>query len=325
MWQELIEPIDEMKNNTQKTPVLFIIFNRPDTTKKVFETIRQYKLKKLFIAADGSRKGKAGEAEKCLETRKITENIDWPCEVKRFYRKKNLGCKSAVSNAISWFFKHVEEGIILEDDLLIDQSFFVFCKEILEKYRDNEQIISIFGNNFQFGKTKIHESYYFSKYVHSWGWATWRRAWAKYFLKVDINTKKYKEIFAKLNHLEKIYWGSQFCSVNYGLIDAWDYQWVYTCWENNGLAILPNKNLVINIGFVNFATNTKINNEYKRSLKLERVAHLHYPNKIIRDSEADDYISHTVFGIVLNNIFRNLLIVPYYFYRSKDSAFLSTR
>ena len=138
-----------------KSPVLFLVFNRPDTTRRVLEAIRQAQPSQLFIAADGPREGKSGEAEKCADVRRIVnEGIDWDCEVKTLFRDKNLGCKVAVSRAIDWFFEHVEEGIILEDDCLPHPTFFRFCEELLNKYRDDERIGQISGDNFQFGKKR---------------------------------------------------------------------------------------------------------------------------------------------------------------------------
>ena len=137
-----------------KTPVLFLIFNRPDVTQRVFEAIRKAKPPRLYVAADGPRIGKEGEEENCTLTRKIIEQVDWDCEVKKLFREKNLGCKIAVSSAIDWFFENEEEGIILEDDCLPDQSFFPFCGELLAYYRTNDKVMHLSGDNFQFGKKR---------------------------------------------------------------------------------------------------------------------------------------------------------------------------
>jgi len=182
------------------TPVLFLIFNRPNTTQKVFNAIRQAKPKQLFVAADGPRKGKEGEKEKYEQAREIIEQVDWNCEVRTLFREKNLGCKIAASSAIDWFFENVDEGIILEDDCLPSQSFFRFCQELLEYYRDDTRIMMISGNNFQFGKVRGEGSYYFSKYAHVWGWATWRRAWKHY----DVNMKNFED-FLKSNQIINIF------------------------------------------------------------------------------------------------------------------------
>ena len=164
-------------DNFFETPILFITFNRPDTTKRVFEAIKKIKPKKLFISADGPRENKVGEKQKCLTVRSIFDNIDWDCEVKTLFQEKNLGCKIAATTAVTWFFQSVEEGIIIEDDCLPNKSFFLFCQKMLATYRKHEAIMHISGTNFQFGNKRGEASYYFSRCIHMWGWATWRRAW----------------------------------------------------------------------------------------------------------------------------------------------------
>lgn len=162
-----------------KSPVLFLVFNRPESTKRVFEQIRKGKPDQLFIAADGPRKDKVYEQELCRQTREILL-IDWDCDLKTLYREENLGCGKAVFSAIDWFFSHVSQGIILEDDCLPQADFFRFCDETLDKYVDNDQILEISGTNLQGGTVIGDGSYYFSRYGGIWGWATWSRAWNKY-------------------------------------------------------------------------------------------------------------------------------------------------
>ena len=241
-----------------KSPVLFLVFNRPDTTRQVFEAIRQAQPSRLFIAADGPRESKAGEAEKCVEVRRIIdEGIDWNCEVHRLYRDRNLGCRVAVSSAVDWFFENVEEGIILEDDCLPHISFFRFCEELLMRYQDDKRMMHISGCNFIEYTHKGQESYFFSKYSSVWGWATWRRAW-KYY---DVNIEKWPEIRAKGLHRWFLENGevqvrqAQWDSIRSGL-NTWDYQWAFAMLINNGLNIVPKKNLIANIGFGRNATHT---------------------------------------------------------------------
>ena len=235
-----------------KTPILFIIFNRISTTEKAFTAIKQYKPTKLFVAADGPRIYKSGEKETCEKVRDLVAKIDWPCTVKRLYRKKNLGCKKAVSSAIDWFFNNVEEGIILEDDCLPNPSFFKFCEHLLEKCRDDKRIMHIGGNNFQSTPDKFDNGYYFSKYPHIWGWATWRRAWKYFDVKMD-NWPKIKKtrILDKYwsTYWEKSYWKAIFDLTYLGKFDAWGYQWLYAIRLNGGISITPGVNLVRNIGF----------------------------------------------------------------------------
>src|SRR4051812_29566436 len=172
------------------TPVLFVIFNRPETTRQVFEAIRTAKPSRLYIAADGPRKNKPGEDQKCQEAREIVKAVDWDCEVKTLFSKENLNCGRGPATAFTWFFEHEEEGIILEDDCLPTQSFFRFCQELLERYRYDYRVMHIGGNNFLNGWQRDQDySYYFSLSGHIWGWATWRRAWQMFDYKLSLYEK----------------------------------------------------------------------------------------------------------------------------------------
>jgi hypothetical protein len=241
------------------TPVLFIVFNRLDTTKQVFSAIRQVKPSHLFIAADGPRSTVVDEAEKCQTVRKyVLDNIDWDCEVHSLFREENLGCGKAVSEAITWFFGQVEQGIILEDDCVPSISFFSFCEELLAKYKDSDLIYHIAGNN-PLDNTKSRYSYYFDRIEHMWGWATWRRAWNKYEYDIDGLDDFIKE--KKINKLvrrgcDREYWLNIFKQMEKHEIDTWDYQWTYVIFKNDGLCINPSKNLISNIGFGVDSTHT---------------------------------------------------------------------
>lgn len=244
-----------------QTPILFLVFNRPTTTKISFKVIAAIKPKYLFIAADGPRTTKVGEASLCEEVRTIVSNIDWDCEVKTLFRTQNLGCGKAVSSAITWFFEHVEQGIILEDDCIPDATFFSYCELLLNYYKDNTQIMHIGGNNFHQQLSIAEQDYFFSAYNHIWGWATWRRAWAMY----DFDTKFIDTFLAekKLNYYfntnsEIKFWTKRLKQIHKHEIDTWDYQWTFSIWNNQGLSIVPNVNLVSNIGFGEDATHTKI-------------------------------------------------------------------
>lgn len=242
-----------------KTPILFLIFNRPDTTRQVFSVIREIKPTRLFIAADGPRADRSGDAKLCKETRQIIKEIDWPCQVQTLFRDNNLGCKIAVSSAIDWFFDQVEEGIILEDDCLPDPSFFPYCSALLEKYRNRDNIMLISGTNL-LGKWKEDkQSYHFSVYGGIWGWASWRRAWKKYDVEMkDWPDQETKQAIRKFMGSQKQYKerAFRFDRVFRGKIDTWDYQWSFTRLKNQGLSIVPAVNLVKNIGFGTEATHT---------------------------------------------------------------------
>jgi len=234
-----------------ETPILFLIFNREDTTQKVFDAIRRQKPRYLYVAADGARKHKQGEAEKCQRVRDIIKQVDWDCELKTLFREENLGCKLAVSSAITWFFDNVEQGIILEDDCLPDPSFFPYCEELLDKYKNDTRIGHIGGNNFLPGIIDEKLSYDFCSIAHIWGWASWRRVWKNY----DVNfpfweEQKDKRSFLFRNKWEEIYFSSFIPDVvnNRNGINTWDIQYYFTLRLQNQLSIYPAVNLVTNIG-----------------------------------------------------------------------------
>jgi hypothetical protein len=244
-----------------ETPILFLIFNRPDFTRITFSKIREIKPKYLFVAADGPRDGATKDFELCMESREIVlKMIDWRCELKTLLREKNLGCGKAVSQAITWFFDNVEQGIILEDDILPDLSFFYFCDELLNYYKDNEKVMLVSGfNGCGTWKPKL-QSYHFSHVSGIWGWASWRRAWKCYdfYIKSWPNlaarkafkkniSKKYREQMIKA--CDQIY-------KKQTVPDTWDYQWVVATLLNSGLGVVPSVNLIKNIGFCENATHT---------------------------------------------------------------------
>ncbi len=277
------------------TAVLFLVFNRPDTTKQVFDTIRKAKPPRLYVAADGARESKDGEIHKVEAVREyINQHIDWECEVKTLFREQNYGCKMAVSGAIDCFFENEEMGIILEDDCLPSQSFFWFCEELLERYKDDMRVGQISGNNFQKGIRRGDADYYFSIHNHIWGWASWANRWKNY----DVDLKKIKNsnfvetIFSNKKTIK--YWKDIFKAMKQQKIDTWDYQWTFTLWYNKQLTILPNNNLIENIGFGIDATHTTGESELG-NLKAYELVLKNHPKEIIRDLEADKFTDKTVF------------------------------
>ena len=241
------------------TPILFLVFNRPELTIRVFEIIRKIKPTKLFIAADGPRLDTEGDIEKCKAVRIIVTQVDWDCDLITLFRGENLGCGKAVSQAISWFFEQVEEGIILEDDCLPSGSFFIFCQKMLGQFRANEKIMHIGGSNFQNGIKRGVDDIYFSKIPHIWGWATWRESWNNYeFSLKNYSCEDVKRVVNLNIQKDEIfdYWVSVYCQMINKPIDTWDYQWHFAIWRNNGISIIPQKNLISNIGFGSCATHT---------------------------------------------------------------------
>jgi len=261
-------------------------------TNKTFQAIRGARPNRLYIAADGPRSDAPGEDKLCESVREVANLADWPCEVKTLFQEKNLGCKKAVSTAITWFFEQEEKGIILEDDVLPDPSFFKYCDELLERFRSEDRIMMISGDCFPGNNIKVEESYFFSRYAHIWGWATWRRAWKKY----DLNLSQWPKLKGE-NWLYKLgdqhkdfqeYWTHIFDQVYAGKINTWDYQWLYSCWVAGGLAILPSKHLVKNIGFGEDGTHTIQDGGWVERLSSEQMEFpLKHPLKIERNVKAD--------------------------------------
>jgi hypothetical protein len=271
-------------------PVAFLVFNRPETTRRVFQEITKVKPRTLLIVADGPRPNRPDDVEHCEAVRKIFEGIDWDCEVLTNYSHENLGCARRVSSGIDWVFQNVEEAIFLEDDCLPHQSFFRFCDEMLRIYRDDERIMSITGDNFQFGRRRWEYSYYFSRYVHVWGWATWRRAW-KYY---DLHISNWPMVSAQGwlydilgDRREAEFWKDVFDRVHAGESGTWDYQWVFACWLRSALSIVPNMNLISNIGFGKNATHTGGTSKVANMAIEEMDFPLTHPPILIRDSRAD--------------------------------------
>jgi hypothetical protein len=281
------------------TPVAFIIFNRPDTTERVFAEIAKAKPSKLLVVGDGPRSDRHGEAVKVAAARAILQRVDWECEVLTNFSDVNLGCKRRVSSGLDWVFEQVEEAIILEDDCLPDPSFFRFCQELLERYRHDQRIGMISGDNFQSGRRRNDDSYYFSKYVHIWGWATWRDRWAGSY---DVTMAKWPRIRDEGwlvdmvgNAHEAAYWKKIFERVHRGEIDTWDYQWGFANWVEGRMSIAPTVNLISNIGFNRAdATHTSGDSD-AANLGLSPISFpLHHPLGVVRNIQADahEYDKH---------------------------------
>ncbi len=288
------------------TAVLFLVFNRLDTTKQVFEAIRQAKPPRLYIAADGARETKEGEVERVKGVRDyITSNIDWECEVKILFREQNLGCKYAVSSAIDWFFENEEMGIILEDDCLPSQSFFWFCEEMLEKYKDDMRIGQISGFNPLVKFNFDGASYGFSKFGPIWGWASWSRAWKKY----DVDMKNWKTV-KKFNHVdfftdtkEEKEWRLELFEQMYNKeTDTWDYQWSYTKLLESQFTIIPSVNFIKNIGFGHEATHTTgdAKESFLINFEIEEIIHQDYVlrNKKFDKLYIDDFVRLKLINIL---------------------------
>ncbi len=282
-----------------KPAILFLVFNRPDTTAVVFEAIKEQKPEQLFIAADGPRQDRSGEAELCKEVRNITSKVDWPCEVKTLFREENLGCRRAVSGAIDWFFEHVEEGIILEDDCLPDQSFFPYCSELLEKYRDDQRIMCIAGDRSFTSNPEQKDSYEFSSFGLIWGWATWRRAWQKNDFdkfKVADHESVARSINSNPDFVESRV--RVFKSVVDGSLDTWDCVWSFCIGAQGALCCVPKKNLITNIGFGENATHTADTSSLRANYPSAAMEFpMKHPDLVFSNPVLDDKILQNIFYI----------------------------
>src|SRR5262245_2534196 len=287
-----------MQSYSCKSPVAFRIFNRPDETRQVFAEIAKARPPKLLVVADGPRKHLPNEVGYCEEARRIATQIDWNCELMTNFSTENLGCAERVSTGIGWVFKQVDEAIILEDDCLPHPTFFRFCDEMLETFRDDERIMSISGDNFQFGRKRWRYSYYFSRYVHIWGWASWKRAWKHYELKMPLWPTVKAEGW--LNDMfpdrrEARYWDYIFEQTYEGKTDTWDYQWLFACWLRSALSVVPNVNLISNIGFGRDATHTVGGGKFANMITDAMSFPLTHPPIQVRDSKADRSTSQLFF------------------------------
>ena len=298
------------------TPVAMLVFNRPELTARVFDTIRAARPPLLLVVADGPRRGRRDDLEKCADVRRIVDRIDWPCQVIRNYAEENLGCKLRVSSGLDWVFDQVEEAIILEDDCLPNHTFFRFCQEMLEKYRNDPRIASIGGSNYQFDFHNYPHSYYFSIYNHIWGWASWKRAWLDYEIGMSewLNIKKtdwLSNIFDQKKDIN--YWKYRFDKVYNNEIDTWDIQWTFACWLKNKLSIIPTLNLVSNIGFGPDALHTIDASSRLASIPTAPMKFpLNHPPFVMRNILADTVTQKNVFG---QNVLQNIRDAVRYTFR----------
>lgn len=293
-----------------KTPVAYIVFNRPDLTSRTFAAIREQKPSQLFVIADGPREEHPTDSERCAEVRDIVAQVDWPCEVSRQYSAVNLGCKVRPSSGLDWVFGLVDRAIILEDDCLPGPEFFEFCDILLERYADDDRVWVITGNNFQRGRRRGGASYYFSRYNSVWGWATWRRAWNRYRADIPFWPEWRESVDWRRtvpDRIERRYWTGIFDRVQAGHVEsAWDYPWSATVWYHGGLTATPNANLVTNIGFGIDATHTRVGAD-RMSVPLGRLGLITHPARIEQDRHADRFIFDHQFKGLRHRWHRRLL------------------
>ena len=271
--------------------VALLIFNRPEATQRLVDEVVRARPKRLFVIADGPRPSKPGEEEKCAAARAVIDRVDWGCEVLKNYSDVNLGVGIRPASGIQWVFEHADQAIILEDDCVPAQTFFRYCDELLEKYRDDERVMHISGDNWRWGERPF--SYFFSCYCYSCGWATWRRAFQHYDPEVKIwpklrETSWLMDILGDRQAVE--FWAARFEEVHTGGIKqyGWDWPWLFACWAHSGLSILPSTNLISNIGFDEDATHTQKNDDERAYVPtVEMTFPLRHPPYMVRDTESD--------------------------------------
>ena len=281
-----------METYKVKTPVIFAVFNRYENAMQVFERIKQVKPSKLYVIADGPRQGHPTDAQNCQKVRSIFEDIDWDCEVFKNFAESNIGCGTRLFTGFSWVFQQEERAIILEDDCVPDLTFFPYGDELLEKYKDDQRIAVISGDNINTEWKKGDCSYHFTKYGGIHGWATWRRVWNK----MDMDMRLWQNPHIRELFKRKVGpWFFYFLSKAYNDLAhrgkdvyAWDYQFGFSQIINSGLEIIPSTNLVTNIGFGEGATNTYDEQSKAANVKVIPMKFpLVHPPAIIEDDEYD--------------------------------------
>ncbi len=317
-----------------RAPVALIIFRRPDLTEKVFQRIAEAKPPKLFIFADGPAPHRLGEAEKCAAARAVVEHVDWECDVVRQYSPSNMGPWKRIASGITFAFQQVEELVVLEDDCLPDPTFFQFCDELLERYRDDERVMHIAGNHFQEQDPRpISYSYSFARHNIAWGYATWRRSWQHFDLALPTWPElrnsdfldevvehpsavlQYRHIFDQLH-------------ANPGEFDGYDWAWSYACWSQGGLSILPAVTLVQNVGFGPDSTHFQgTTPDPRMAFNAKPISFpLRHPRCIVRDTAADRYIINRYCAPpeapLLKRTLRAYLPVPMYRVISAVASFI---
>lgn len=281
-----------------QTAVVFIVFNRPEMTRISFASIRQARPPRLFIIADGPRHDVPRDIALCQTVREIVEKPDWPCEVRYIYSEENLGCMKRISSGLDEVFSLVTEAIIVEDDCLPDPTFFRYCEELLERYRFNEGVGSVSGDNFQSSGWKTEYSYYFSRFPHCWGWATWQRAWKR----CDMGMERWPVLRESglLTHLfpakkDRCYWEKMFDDTFAERLDSWAFRWTLSCWADGMLTALPAKNMVTNFGFDESGTNNRCKDSSASIPSHAMLFPLSHPPVIVPDCRADRYTQKTIF------------------------------
>jgi len=282
------------------TPVALLIFNRPAATEQVLKAIAVARPSKLLVIADGPRAGRPDDEDNCEAARAVIDRVDWNCEVLKNYSDVNLGVGTRPATGLRWVFEQVEQAIIFEDDCVAHPTFFPYCEELLDRYRNDQRVMHVSGDNWNFCASPPSFSYLFSSYCYSCGWATWRRAFQHYDPEIRLcgelrNTSWMLDILGDADAVE--FWSGLFDKLySEGIArNGWDWPWLFACWAHRGLSILPSTNLITNIGFGADATHTKrIDDERAFVPAVPMEFPLRHPPHMIRDVDADRRIVEQV-------------------------------
>ena len=295
----MIPPPATPRTDPGVTPVVWVVFNRPDCTARSLAAIRAARPRRLYVVADGPRPDRPGEAALCAEVRALVEQgVDWPCEVVLDYAPANLGLARRVTSGLDAVFARETEAIILEDDCVPDPTFFPFCTELLARYRDEPRVGQISGSTFQGAGRADAASYYFSRYPHCWGWATWRRAWRHYDHAMPAWGKPGAAAWLAekiTDPAERRYWAHSFDATAAGRMDSWAYRWTLALWAQNSLSLTPGRNLVSNIGFDASATHTREATALTARPLSPMPFPLIHPASQSRDPSADEHTSQLIY------------------------------
>lgn len=282
-----------------KAPILFLTYQRFNTAERVFSAIQKARPPRLYFASNAPKSSNNEEVAKVRRVRSLLDRVDWPCEVKVRFLEKHLPVKQSVSSSLDWFFEHEEQGIILEDDCLPHPDFFTFCENLLDRYATDERVWVITGDNFQKGVKRGEASYYFSRYNHVWGWASWRRAWQKSDMHMRFwpkwkNSAAWKKFWR--DPVERRYWEIILDRMYRGKFTTWDYPWTASVWYYGGLTATPNVNLVSNIGFGQDATHTDDKGHPLANMTANAIGEVRHPTVVEQDVDADRFCFDHVFG-----------------------------
>ena len=304
-----------------------MIFDRPVLTARVLQAIRAAQTRLLLVIADGPRLDRPGEVESCAATRALLKTVDWPCEVRADFSSVNLGCRRRISSGLNWVFQQVQEAIILEDDCLPHPSFFSFCSQMLERYRHDPRIMMISGGNFQPAEWTCRHSYYFSRYAHVLGWATWARAWRAYDADMTDwptfrRTRRFAAMFSSRS--ERRFWVRTFEALYRRQVDTWDGQWAFAIRRQGGLAIVPTVNLISNIGSGKDGTHYDPDSS-TTDRSVAGTGILQHPSTVEPDMVADEWeLRHIIMGPGFrcrNRWHRRLARAPRYLFRAMVESF----